>query len=367
MRLIVIDEMSMIGRSMLRSIDLRLRELRPGSNEPFGGFNIVFLGDFGQLPPVMDKVMFEQKNEGPPLSKEGRQSFLSINKAIILTRVERIQGNDDEQTYFREMLLRFRNGEVTCQDVQRLNERHHSFLSQDEKNHFVDATFLVSTKDEENDYNRNKLQENPNPLYVFEAVHSPPSAKKGTTEQAMGLRPCVSLKVDAKVMLRSNQWVAAGLTNGSMGTVHGFLFNPQETYATKSLPVAVCVHFPGYRGPAWDPNHPKVVPIIPITNKWMHQTHFHSRTQIPLSLAHATTIHKSQGWTLERVKVDIGKNEMCSGISFVALSRAKSLKGIMIFPQKTTHITLERIEKINAPKNQAKRKKIDAHMTKLKL
>ena len=364
-RLIIIDEMSMIGRCMLRCIDLRLREVNPHSNAAFGGLNIVLLGDFGQLPPVMDKVMFDKENKGSQLSKAGRETFLSFSKAVILTRVERVQGDSDEQTYFRDMLLRFRNGTVTQQDGEILATRLHARLSEDERLSFDAAPFLVVTKQDEMEFNLCKLQENPNPLFMFNAVHNPSSAGKATPEDAMGLQACVSLKINAKVMLRSNLWVAAGLTNGSIGTVHGFLFNPQETYANKSLPVAVCVNFDGYRGPAWHPDYPRVVPIPPITAKWMKGIHFQSRTQVPLSLAHATTIHKSQGWTLDKVKVDIGNKEICRGISFVAFSRARSLRGLMVYPLKSTGITFSRLDKVNSREIQRKRKEIDEYMARL--
>ena len=59
-----------------------------------------------------------------------------------------------------------------------------------------------------------------------------------------------------------------------------------------ALPSAVCVDFPGYQGPAWNPQQPKVVPVPVVTAKWMEGSRLFSRTQIPLSLAFAVTIHK---------------------------------------------------------------------------
>ena len=184
-------------------------------------------------------------------------------------------------------------------------------------------------------------------------------------QDAMGLQPSVLLKMGAKVMLRSNMWVAAGLTNGSLGTVHGFLFNPEETHGRKALPAAVCVNFPGYRGPAWDPDHPHVVPIPPIMAKWMKGRHLHSRTQVPLTLAYSTTIHKSQGWSLDRVKVDLGRQELFRGVSFVALSRARSMGGLMIDPQYDNRFTHERLQKVNTSRAQEKRRYIDKKMALL--
>ena len=91
-KLLIIDEMSMIGRTMLRCIDLRLREVHPSrSQEPFGGVNICLFGDFGQLPPVMDQAMYSKETaSAPPLSKDGVKSFKAFKKAVILRRVERV-------------------------------------------------------------------------------------------------------------------------------------------------------------------------------------------------------------------------------------------------------------------------------------
>ena len=67
LRLLVIDEMSMVGRKLLRAIDLRLRQDFPHqATEPFGGVSICMLGDFDQLPPVMDRPMFDATTGGGP-------------------------------------------------------------------------------------------------------------------------------------------------------------------------------------------------------------------------------------------------------------------------------------------------------------
>jgi hypothetical protein len=84
------------------------------------------------------------------------------------------------------------------------------------------------------------------------------------------------------------------------------------------------VEFPGYCGPALSPGQPFVVPITQIrTGK---------SSGIPLTLAWAITIHKAQGMTIERVTIDLGHKEFASGLTFIALSRAKSFYGLRIRP-----------------------------------
>ena len=94
-KLFIIDEMSMIGRTMLRCIDLRLREVNPQNRHlPFDGVSVCLFGDFGQLAPEMDNPMFDRDGSKSTLSKDGRQSFNAFNRATVLRRVERIQGDD---------------------------------------------------------------------------------------------------------------------------------------------------------------------------------------------------------------------------------------------------------------------------------
>ena len=182
----------------------------------------------------------------------------------------------------------------------------------------------------------------------------------------MGLEPILRLAVGAKVMLRQNLWVEAGLTNGSLGTLKGFLFDPNsETSRPPSIPTAVCVEFPSYTGPPWDNRQPHVIPIPPTEATWMSKGQIYSRTQIPLMLAHAVTIHKSQGWTRDRIKVDLGPREISGGLSFVAISRTKSLAGLMIHPQDITTFNLSRLLAINRTKHQEHRRYIDEYMKKL--
>ncbi len=92
------------------------------------------------------------------------------------------------------------------------------------------------------------------------------------------------------------------------------------------LPIDTAV---GPPTPGWDGMDPSWLPIIPVTARWDTRTGKSlARTQLPLTMAWAITIHKSQGLTLERVTVDLGHADFSSGLSFVAISRVKTLKGL---------------------------------------
>ena len=365
-KLIIIDEMSMIGRRMLRCLDLRLRQVHPrNADRPFGGISVCLFGDFGQLPPVGDKAMFDTRKDSGTLSNDARQSFKTFKQAVVLTRVERVRGEDEAQASFRDTLLHFRNGQVNEEDGKMLSTRLVSRLTDEECLQFSDAPYLVSTRKQEGEVNYTELRNNAHPICKINAVHKPAAAAKQDAKDAMGLQPVLRLSKGAKVMLRSNLWVSAGLTNGSLGVVHGILYDP-ESSSPPALPAAVAVEFPCYQGPPWDPNHPKVVPITPTTAQWQHKNFsLYSRTQVPLTLAYAVTIHKSQGWTRERIKLDIGQTEWCGGLSFVAFSRVKSLNGLLIQPQTLGTFTNERLMMVNNLDFQKRRRYVDNYMTRL--
>ena len=332
LRLLIVDEMSMVGRKLLRAVDLRLRQAFPHmADEPFGGISVCLLGDFGQLPPVMDRPMFDVAPGGGQLSEDGRASFRAFSKAVILKRVERVSGSDPAQERFRRLLSNVRNGTITRDDYQQLSTRLSAFQSADELQRFADSPRLVASHDAEQDVNRSKLRELGRPCCNIKAVHQPARARNKSAQDANGLEPVIRLCDGAKVMLRSNLWVSAGLTNGTLGTVTGVLY-PPDSAGPDTLPVAVCVEFPGYQGPPWNHLHPKVVPVPPVTAKWMEGTRLHSRTQIPLTLAFAVTIHKCQGWTRPTVCVDVGTTEFALGLTFVALSRTTTFQGLLLNP-----------------------------------
>ena len=105
------------------------------------------------------------------------------------------------------------------------------------------------------------------------------------------------------------------------------------------------IYFPQYTGPSFFPDDPtkeKLVPIVPVERTWYEKTNEHQRTMLPLIPSYAISIHKSQGQTLSKIILNIGKQEYAPGLTYTALSRAKKLENIAFdpFPQ------INRIESI---------------------
>lgn len=127
--------------------------------------------------------------------------------------------------------------------------------------------------------------------------------------------------------------------NGATGIVEDVVW--AEGANRSDLPLAVLVSCPTYTGPTlWRTapslQHPDGIPIVPITalkSTFEIKSKSLARTQLPLRLAWAVTVHKSQGLTLDSARIGLGRNEFCSGLTFVALSRAKSLDKLLLVDQ----------------------------------
>lgn len=112
-----------------------------------------------------------------------------------------------------------------------------------------------------------------------------------------------------------------------MGTVHAICYKQDQ--APPFLPVAVTVLFDHYFGPTLPDG---AVPITLLRRSWSSSGRPCSRLQLPLKLAWAVTIHKSQGLTLDKIVVDIGKKEFCAGLTFVAISRVRRMTDLLLSP-----------------------------------
>ena len=250
---------------------------------------------------------------------------------------------------FRELLGRLRNGELNKDDWQTLLTRSPSQADQ-----FRDAQRLFYDKKSVGEYNHKKLTELGAPIAVINAIHSGANAALAKADDAGGLYPTVLLSEGADVMLTANVWQQAGLCNGTAGVVYKFIY--PDGQSPPNLPVAVLVNFPQYNGPPFLPEHPKCVPIVPLTFEWDSK----SRQQLPLQLRYAITIHKSQGQTLGKTVIDIGKSEISSGCTFVALSRLKTLKDGILQP-----MTFERLQSIGKAKRMAERRNEERRLQQL--
>ena len=315
----------MVGRKMFGQVDRRLHQVFPErSEELFGGRSCLLTGDWGQLPPVMDLPLYTTVSR-TELSDLGSIDYHLFDHAVVLDRVMRQAGQDAGQECFRNLLLRLRNAELTVEDRKYLMTRTAGEVG-DTKS-FDEALRLYPIIEAVAEHNVAKLRASGQPIAVLRAVHTGPGASKATLDDAGGLEPVICIAHGARVMLSANLWVEVGLVNGALGTVEAICYESDQR--PPDLPIAVTVKFDSYSGPTLPDG---TVPITPLRRTWFSTTKQCSRLQIPLKLAWAVTIHKSQGLTLDKAVIDVGKKEFSTGLTFVACSRVRQLTDLLFVP-----------------------------------
>lgn len=300
-----------------------------------GNRSVILLGDFGQLPPVLDTPLFVRPKRHAGLSANIRHGlYNSFTKGVVLDQILRQRVSDDASDAereragtFRNALLHLRSGVPEQADIEFFLERQSAELPPDD---LPNTVHLFMTNNDARNHNRrmlNAVQKATGlPVHTVCAVHNMPGLESLSEDDAGGLHSRVQLTIGAKVMLTANINVTYGLVNGAIGVVTAI-----GPTGSNGLPKAVLVKFDGYHGPVQDGAH-GCVAIVPVERQWLTKKGQRAtRTMLPLKLAWGVTIHKSQGLTLERVVVSLdGKMKDKLTLAFVAFSRVKKAENLFI-------------------------------------
>ncbi|XP_074732407.1 ATP-dependent DNA helicase PIF1 [Strix uralensis] len=291
---LIIDEISMVDGKFFDRLEAVARAVRK-RDEPFGGIQLIICGDFLQLPPVC------KANEETKFCFQAKSWRKCIHINMELTEVRR----QTDKT-FVSLLSAVRLGRCTEEVTRQLMQ---TAANRSERDGIL-ATRLCTHKDDVEITNERRLQQLSGEVHTFEALDSDPMLVKLIDAQCpVGGR--VELKLGAQVMLAKNLDVSQGLVNGARGVVVGF------ESEQKGLPKVrfLC----------------GVTQVIKM-EKWVFKgpsgVHL-SRQQLPLKLAWAISIHKSQGMSLDCVEISLSR-VFESGQAYVALSRARSLAGLRV-------------------------------------
>ena len=227
----------------------------------FGGISIILVGDIAQLPHVGDKPIFHSM---PKTDKQvqGLLMYHQFKTVISLTENQRVKGNKAEQTNFRELMTRARNGDSTESDWETLLSRTPNKVHniRDFENFSVR---LCYHKRKVAELNLENLKRFNKPRAVTKARHSR-GAHAISSDNMGGLEPVVYLAKGTKVMLTMNLWTDVGLCNGALGTVIDFIYSEEQQ--PPCLPICVFVQFDQeYQGPSVSSTIPNLVPICPLT------------------------------------------------------------------------------------------------------
>ena len=324
-KMLIIDEYSMVGAAMLGYIDSRLRQARPQFKDcVFGNLSIILVGDPLQLPPVLDRALW---NDNPvdcqPKYIAGLTLFKMFRHVILLT--QQMRTNPEEQK-LQDLIDNIRKGVATIDDWNVCKSRMIGNLSQNDQIRCDEAVYIMYKNDNVDDYNDLKLAKVTDQRTCrINAVHKGDRADEAKATD-IGLHPYLRLCRGARIMITSNLWKGKGIVNGALGYVRHIIYLPNE--APPSLPHCIIVELDApYKGPhlAGRPRH---VPICPMTVHGVGSRGPIERTNFPIRLAWAITTTKVQGMTLPSIHVNLGEHERQYGCTNVAVSRVRSLNNL---------------------------------------
>ena len=328
---LVVDEMSMVGRRLLGHLDSRLQQIK-GCSKPFGGVNVILVGDQGQLPPVKDTVPYAKDNGKTSMyEKNGMRLYGKFTDVVFLERNMRAAGASPQLQHFRDLSLRCRDGKLTKDDWPFFRDR--DINSPQVQLNFCgpDVYHLFTTRKHRDEHNESLLLDSMSrgqPAAVIDAVNDPPFAASEKDEEVVSAPNRIVLCIGARVMITDNLWQGGGLCNGTLGVIEDLVFGKSNA----KFPVAVLLRVKSsdFDGPTFLPA-PEGFKIVPIGSRTYEFTTKNSRgvsvhctrVQFPLILCWGLTVHKSQGLTLPKVVLHAGENEMSVGLLFVGMTRVR--------------------------------------------
>lgn len=225
--------------------------------------------------------------------------------------------------------MRARNGDSSLEDWKLLLTRNPD--KTENLQHFEDCAIKISFGNEKvSKDNYNKLCDLGHKIIQINAQHTNNKAKNLSAEDMGGLEPVWYLAKNSRVMLTRNLWSEVGLCNGALGTVRHVIY--AEGRCPPLLPIAIIVQFDkkDYSGPSFCDSIANCVPIYPVTNCSDIYGEKLERQQFPLKLAWSITIHNTQGLTLNDIWVDLGPSERAAGLTYVALTRVRTISNLVI-------------------------------------
>jgi len=345
---LIIDEISMVRADLLDGVDKFLRLNGKDQSLPFGGVQMVFVGDLYQLPPVVtneENSVFGLYYDSPyffSANSFNRDYFEIIELQTIFRQKE-----ED----FVRFLNTVRSGQSSLDSLEYINSRLTS--SEIKDSHII----LCSINNTAQNINLSRLEKINKPLFTYQGIVE---GDFPTEDRTLPVDLNLNLKVGAKVIFVKNdkgkRWV-----NGTMGTIHKLskdemralrAENSETTLSYSPKPRTESpkndIHYhsdlmglsgTGVKVKIEDSN--LIVNVLPETWDNIRYEYDEEKgeivekvigtlTQYPLRLAWALTIHKSQGMTFDRVCLDFRRSPFTHGQTYVALSRCRSLGGLLL-------------------------------------
>jgi ATP-dependent DNA helicase PIF1 len=309
---VIIDEISMVRADLLDCVDRALRLNRGRPDEPFGGVQMIFIGDLFQLPPVVTR------EEGDRFTTEYTSPYFFSADVMQETQVNIIEMKKvhrQKEKKFVDLLNNVRLGTTQKADLDQWDKCHDPFFDPtDESEYTVHLTTTNKMAQARNEYELKKLEGDEWTLRALAL------GQLGTRK--MPSEALIKVKNGSRIMFTTNdpakRWV-----NGSLGVIKQIkkngLSKTPVLYVT--LEDGTAVEVGQHKWEVFEYNY---------NGSRFEEEPLGSYSQFPITLAWAVTIHKAQGKTFDRVLIDIGWGAFAHGQMYVALSRCTTLKGITL-------------------------------------
>lgn len=316
LELLIIDEVSMVRADMLDAVDVILRHFRKQPLVPFGGVQMLYIGDLFQLPPVI-------KNEEWDLLRPYYKSPFFFDALVmqqtstLYIELKKIYRQSD--LTFINILNNIRNNIATWEDLEALHAYYKPGFRPDKKDNYITLTSHNAQADSINYRELVKLSGKP---FIYEA-----EIKGDFNEKAFPAEKTLSLKAGAQIMfIKNDKGEARKFYNGKIGTI-------------KSLDKEkIIVEFPN-ESTELEVKKEKWSNVKYVYNKEkdsIDEEELGTFEQYPVRLAWAITIHKSQGLTFSKAIIDAGSS-FAPGQVYVALSRLTNMEGMVLYSRIHPH------------------------------
>lgn len=307
--LLVIDEVSMLRADILDAIDFRLKSVRGNYDQPFGGIQILFIGDLFQLPPIV------RDHEWQVLSKfYNSMHFFEAhclkNSGLVYLELDKIFRQKDEQ--FIQVLNHLRDNCATQSDIKLLNDH---FKTEEEIRNLEDTVIITTHNYKAEAQNQKELNELKEKSHFFEAI-----IEKDFPESLFPIPKTLELKEGAQIMFIKNDSSGNGeYYNGKMAKVKSI-----ENGEIKVILAENKINYTLKRE-IWENKRY----VVNNTTKELEEEVIGTFEHFPIKLAWAVTVHKSQGLTFDKAIIDVGQ-AFAPGQVYVALSRLRGLDGLTL-------------------------------------
>ena len=306
LEMLIIDEVSMVRCDVLDAVDYVMQVVRRNRN-PFGGVQVMLIGDMHQLPPVV------RDNEWNIVSKYYASPYFfdsQVYQKLDAAEIELKKIYRQQDQIFLNILNNIRNRDMQQEDYEHLEKRYHPDFDPKE-----DGYILLSTHNRKADeVNQNELQKLPGFMDSFDA-----EVEGDFPENMYPCEAILNLKVGAQVMFIKNDVEGGKYYNGKLAVIKD-IDRGEITVEFNDTKEEFKLHRETWENINYS--------VEKETEKIQKNT-LGMFTQYPLRLAWAITIHKSQGLTFDKVIIDAGKS-FAAGQVYVALSRCTTLEGIVL-------------------------------------